>query len=163
MQFCCSGIFSIFDDFDLDPPGSHKIYEIIASKSINEKNKGVQYDRCEYGSGLSFSDLLAMLRARYGDVFEITRNDYYSGYFEGKLDRQINIILIYSDNDRYIQLECHETFLEPRIIYTLSLEYIDSDLDKLEYKEKREQMNVKIAMKCSKKEQKTQKKIAKKC
>ena len=126
-------------------PISHKIYKIHASKRIPYSNtENSPYDKCNNFTGSSFGDLLAMLRARYGDVFEITRNDYHSGYFEGKLDRQINIIFIYPDNDRNIQLECHESFLEPRIIYTLSLEYIDSNLEKLAYKEQRELENKKI-------------------
>ncbi len=71
-------------------PISHKIYEIIASKSINEKSKGVQYDRCEYGSGSGFSDLLAMLRARYGDVFEkkVHKSDRGTNLDEQDLEEQ---------------------------------------------------------------------------
>ena len=125
-------------------PISHKIYKIHASKRISYSDADISYDICKFFKGYSFGDLLAMLRARYGDVFEITRNDSAEETYEGKFHRNANLILIYNDNDRYIQVECHDNFAEPWTIYTLKLEYIDSDLEKLGYKERKELENKKI-------------------
>ena len=125
-------------------PISHKIFKVRASKRISYTDAYISYDICKFLKGYSFGDLLAMLKARYGDVFEITRNDSFEGTYEGKKVRNANLILIYSNNDRYIQLECNDNFHEPWTIYLLSIEYIDSDLEKLAYKERIELENKKI-------------------
>ena len=133
------------DDYSVHAtPISHKIYKIHASKRISYSDADISYDICKFSKDYSFGYLLAMLRARYGDVFEITRNDSAEGTYEGKFYRNANLILIYSNNDRYIQLECHDNFNEPWTIYELILEYIDSNLEKLAYKEQRELENKKI-------------------
>ena len=125
-------------------PISHKIFKVRASKRISYTDAYISYDICKFLKGYSFGDLLAMLKARYGDDFEITRNDSFEGTYEGKKVRNANLILIYSNNDRYIQLECNDNFHEPWTIYELSIEYIDSDLEKLAYKERIELENKKI-------------------
>mgnify|MGYP006124219991 CR=1 FL=1 len=60
----------------------------MKSSQLNlvKKNKGIQYDRFEYGPCLSFSDLLAMLRVRYVVVFDKVAHKYDSGNYLGEVD-----------------------------------------------------------------------------
>ena len=125
-------------------PQSHRIYEIEAGKSFKEKNKGIQYDRCEYGSGLSFSDLLAMLRARYGDVFDKVVHKYDSGtYSDGINWHTRHYALKYTDKNRYIHLSCRHKS-SSIYSYELRLKYVDTYLDDLEDIERTELKNKKI-------------------
>jgi hypothetical protein len=125
-------------------PISHRIYEIEASKSIKEKSKGVQYDWCEYGSGLSFSDLLAILRARYGDVFDKVVHKYDRGtYSDGINWHTRHYALKYTDKNRYIHLSCRHK-ASSIYSYELSLKYVDTYLEDLEDIEYTELKNKKI-------------------
>jgi len=114
-------------------PISHKIYEITASKHLNGKFEGITNDYCSY-SDTHFSNLLAMLEARYGD-FEVQTNKYESGnYASGEHWKIQTYILKYADDNRSIYLRCYQT-INSNIYYDIELTYLDSDLDKLEDKE----------------------------
>ena len=114
-------------------PISHKIYEIKASKHLNGKFEGITNDYCSY-SDTHFSNVLAMLEARYGD-FEVRYNKRESGnYSSGEGWTRQKYGLEYTDGIRSIHLRCYQT-VSSSIYYDLELTYLDSDLDKLEDKE----------------------------
>jgi hypothetical protein len=114
-------------------PISHKIYEIKAATHLDGKFEGITNDYCSY-SDTHFSNLLAMLEARYGD-FEVRTNKRESGnYSSGVRWTRQTYNLEYTDGNRSIYLHCYQT-VGSNIYYDLQLIYRDSDLDKLEDKE----------------------------
>ena len=114
-------------------PISKKIFKIQAQKNLNVKSTGITDDYCSY-SGTNFSNLLAMLEARYGD-FEVRTNKRESGtYDSGQHWTRQTYNLEYTDDNRSIYLHCYHS-VSSGFWYDLELTYLDSDLDKLEDKE----------------------------